>query len=447
MITIYFVTFYFASILFFIAFLYFSGARLQSISITNFLIIYIIFSSFVGLPVLFFQLDSYRVATGIDDKYVILELTYLSALNILFLILGLTLTKATLVRRSVIRGGGISKKLGLLQLIALCTMLVLCIAVLAKYLAKIDNIALVEAVTSGAVATAKARSKMGNDFGSDYHWYKLVMYDVGLFICFVCFANWLTVPKKGSLFLLACSISYSTFTLLMSAEKAPFAWLIIGLCIVYFLVRNEGKVPLRSLIKITAALLLILIIVFSIVTRAESASSAIFSVLSRALTGTISAGYYYLEYFPKYEEYKFGATLPNPGGLFPFNPYNYTTELAEFKFPKKASMGIRGSMPTTFWGESYVNFGPLGIPFIAFVVGVVIGSIDHSLRRLGSDPIAVGFYAWAILHFKALATSGFGFLLADSYFVVLLIIVIFLRTLACQIKSDSGLGFYQFIKR
>ncbi|MBF4328301.1 hypothetical protein EAY16_23805, partial [Vibrio anguillarum] len=54
-----------------------------------------------------------------------------------------------------------------------------CIVVLINYLRQLDRIALIVALTDGANAAKVARSVMGNSFSGKYHWYKLVIHDLG----------------------------------------------------------------------------------------------------------------------------------------------------------------------------------------------------------------------------------------------------------------------------
>ena len=100
--------------------------------------------------------------------------------------------------------------------------------------------------------------------------------------------------------------------------------------------------------------------------------NAIASVFSRTFTGQIQPAYHYLEFFPMHHDFLWGRSFPNPRGILPFEPYRLTVEIMNWRFPDLVKRGVVGSMPTTFWGELYANFGTLGVITIPFFVGIVI---------------------------------------------------------------------------
>ncbi|WP_323092377.1 hypothetical protein, partial [Aeromonas jandaei] len=131
-----------------------------------------------------------------------------------------------------------------------------------------------------AGAANLARSDMGNSFIGKYHWYKLIMYDLGNLLTFTFFAIYLFKKKFGWLTLFLISFCYSMFVAVMATEKAPVAWLLVGLFMVYFLVKSNGVIPFRIVIPFAMFLVFLLIITYIYFMGAEDVGSALWSVFS-----------------------------------------------------------------------------------------------------------------------------------------------------------------------
>lgn len=116
--------------------------------------------------------------------------------------------------------------------------------------------------------------------------------------------------------------------------------------------------------------------------------------------------YHYLIIFPDQVDYLFGRSFPNPGGIFPWEPYRLTVEVMNIVNPRLAELGIVGSMPTFFWGEMYANFGYLGILIPPFFVGYVVYAINVLIFRLPMSPLTLAIFVWALLHIKNISGTG-----------------------------------------
>ncbi|EMK6923501.1 oligosaccharide repeat unit polymerase, partial [Vibrio cholerae] len=288
---------------------------------------------------------------------------------------------------------------------------------------QLDQIALIVALTDGANAAKEARSVMGNSFSGKYHWYKLVIHDLGNLVTFTSFAIWLIRKRAKDALLLITALSYSVFVAIMATEKGPMAWLLIGLFMVYFLVRSNGFIPFKKLIPFAFLIVGLLITSYVYFMGSEDVGSALGSVFSRAFSGSILPAYFYLEFFPEYQEYLLGRSFPNPGGLMPYEPYRYTIEVMNWLFPDLVETGVVGTAPTVFWGEAYANFGPLGIPIVAFIIGCLIALVSYLVSKLEINPLTIGFFVWLILIFKDLSVTGFSDYLYNIYIISLSVIM------------------------
>ncbi|MBF4354528.1 hypothetical protein, partial [Vibrio anguillarum] len=268
--------------------------------------------------VLFFQLNEYSYNIGVQDPSLVLVVLFYSAINIVFFLFGVIFLRKIVGFDVVPFRSYEIRSISWIQSKLLLLIFAFCIVVLINYLRQLDRIALIVALTDGANAAKVARSVMGNSFSGKYHWYKLVIHDLGNLVTFTSFAIWLIRKRAKDALLLITALSYSVFVAIMATEKGPMAWLLIGLFMVYFLVRSNGFIPFKKLIPFAFLIVGLLIISYVYFMGSEDVGSALGSVFSRAFSGSILSAYFYLEFFPEYQEYLLGRSFPNPGGLMPY---------------------------------------------------------------------------------------------------------------------------------
>ncbi|HGS4649252.1 TPA: O-antigen polymerase [Vibrio cholerae] len=400
-----------------------AGERLNQVSIVNITTVAIYLFSVLGTFVLFFQLNEYSYNIGVQDPSLVLVVLFYSAINVIFFLFGVIFLRKIVGFDVVPFRSYEIRSISWIQSKLLLFIFAFCIVVLINYLRQLDRIALIVALTDGANAAKEARSVMGNSFSGKYHWYKLVIHDLGNLVTFTSFAIWLIRKRAKDALLLITAFSYSVFVAIMATEKGPMAWLLIGLFMVYFLVRSNGFIPFKKLIPFAFLIVGLLIISYVYFMGSEDVGSALGSVFSRAFSGSILPAYFYLEFFPEYQEYLLGRSFPNPGGLMPYEPYRYTIEVMNWLFPDLVETGVVGTAPTVFWGEAYANFGPLGIPIVAFIIGCLIALVSYLVSKLEINPLTIGFFVWLILIFKDLSVTGFSDYLYNIYIISLSVIM------------------------
>ncbi|HET8864603.1 MAG TPA: O-antigen polymerase, partial [Gracilimonas sp.] len=360
-----------------------------------------------------------RYSVGITNPYLVLMVLVSSSVNLILFLFGVIFVRKLMGLEIIAFKSTEIMPIGSLQRLALIGLFGLCVLILVKYVKQLDQIAIIVALTDSITAANQARSNMGNSFAGDYHWYKLVMHDIGNFLTFTSFAIWLTRKSTFSFIAFIAAFSYSTIVAVMAIEKAPFAWLLVGLFMVYFLVKRNGFIPFKKIIILLCIVLFILILFYINFMGSNDIWSALTSVFSRAFSGSISPAYFYLEFFPEHHEYLWGSTFPNPGGLMPYIPYRYTIEVMNWIFPALSESGVVGSAPTVFWGEAYANFGPAGIPIVAFIMGTFVAFVSYLVSKIEINPISIGFSVWLILAFKDLSVTGFSGYFYSIYLIVL----------------------------
>ena len=418
-----------------------AGYRLLTINIVPIASIGLFLFSYLGLLPLYFQWDEYRVATGITDKLLVFKILLISGGAISCFLWGVIIWQKALSTQNKSLILFKMRRVKSIEVLLLLLLLLLALAVLIIYLSKIDQPAIMVAIKEGAKAGSVARSKMGNDFIGKYHWYKLFMNDLLHFVSFALFASWLLSHKKwiGGLFFI--SFVQCTFVTTMAIEKAPFAYYLVGLFMVVILIRCNGKIPVKSVLKLTFSIIFFLMIFYVFFMGSGSILSAFSSVLSRAFSGSIAPAYFYLEYFPEHQDYLLGRTFPNPGGVFPYTPVRYTVEVMSWKFPHLQEIGVIGSAPMAFWGEAYANFGLLGIPIISLVIGGGFYLVGYMLHKIQPTAIWVGFYVWLILLFKDVSVTGFSQFLFNPYLILITFIFLLITILAHRGRINLIKGF------
>lgn len=391
-----------------------------SIEINSAVILSMFVFSYAGILPLYFGWDQYRYQTGTQDKILIFKLMIFSIWSIFSFVVGLIASKNFLGLSSYVPTFSPTRSLKKVEISITTFLLVFCIIVTAVYLINIQQVAIWVAINKGAKAAAVARSEMGNNFSGKYHWYNLIIHDLLNVITFALFANCLIKKQFSNIAIFLFSLFSSIFTSLMALEKSRAAFLIIGLFFTYSLVKKNGLISKTSAFTLFVFLLIILVLYYIFFMGVRDPLVAISCVFSRLFSGQVQPAYFYLNFFPEHHDFLWGRSFPNPGGIFPFEPYRLTVEIMNWKFPNLSNDGIVGSMPTVFWGELYANFGNLGILIAPFFVGAAFYFVSWSINKLENTPLKTGFYVWLIFHYMELSLSGISKFIADFYLIGIL---------------------------
>jgi hypothetical protein len=397
-----------------------AGLSLLKLTIPSFTVTAMLVYQYIGLPALYFMLVEYR-AQFASDKFLVMQLFFYTSITITLMIVGFMLARISFgslkfsawdiygERRKVktrVKRGFSKLNLGLIFFS------VISFSVLTIYLSKVGSIALFEVGEAGEV-----RSNMGNSFDGKYHWYKVFMNDMLVFLTFAAFANALINRTFLNKMLFLTLFLVALFVMTMATQKAPAIFLIIGCFLVYISVKNKRIIPLKKLFTLSIFLLLILVYFYQYFMSSPDVYSSLQSIFSRTLMGQIQAAYHYLEYF-KNHDFLMGASFPNPMGIFPFEHFRLTVEIMNWVHPELSVKGITGSMPTIFWGELFANFGILGILTAPLFVGFGLYWINIIVFNLKYSPYVIALFIWLVLHFDNLAISGLSDYLFDLYLVV-----------------------------
>jgi oligosaccharide repeat unit polymerase len=398
-----------------------ANISLLQISIPSILFLFSFLFSYLGILPLYYQWDEYRAAVGIVDKDILLKIFLVSSLSILITAFGIFFTRHFLnlkpIRYRPPKGG-----LSVLSMAMIFLISIVCTLILVFYVQQIHDLPLFAVFSGDHGKAALLRSSAVNAFAGKYHRYYLFFGKILPFASYLLLASALVNRRILSFLIFSLVFLISLFASVMLLEKAPSAELILGILLVYLLIKKNGSFPLKYFVKVSICLFMILIPSYIYFSGSETTISAIKSILSRIFTGNLHAAYYYFEIFPGQHEYLYGQSFPNPAGIFPFENFNLPVEVSKYAFPDIAKKGIVGSAPTTFWAEMYVNFGLMGPLMVSFIIGIAVYALHVLLSKLEDSTIKVALITWTSLHIKNLSMTSLSSFIFDTYMIAILVI-------------------------
>ncbi len=418
------------------------GMSAMALSLPSFLVIFIVIFQYIGFPILYFSIDEYR-AEFVTNQNLILKAWAITSITTFFLCIGAVLGALFFGPLKYFRIHGCDRDLLPHYCIRRIYLIgFICITVLYTYISKIGfyNIALVLAIGGASqFEVILARSMMGNDFGSGYHWYNFFMRDALIFLSSVFIAMRLQGIIRVSMAVIIASFVVVTFSLVMATEKGLFVDYLITLALLFIISRRRGVASFSGVFYLSIPIFIALIIFYIFFMGDSNFVAAISSIISRGLTGSLQPIYHYLEFFPEYQDWLYGASFPNPGGILPFTSFSLNTEVMCFVEPKICDAGIVGTMPAIYWGEMYANFGYFGLVVAAPLIGFSLYFINWIVFKLYLDPLNTALFAWLLMHYKNLSVTALSTFFFDLNLYLIIIIYLFIRVrLRLSKKADNS---------
>ena len=152
-----------------------------------------------------------------------------------------------------------------------------------------------------------------------------------------------------------------------------------------------------------------------------------------------SLGYLLMHYSGDYD-YELGSTYKNmpfvfiPRFVYPEKPV-FTTALGNWY-----QLLAGGSMPTTFWGEAYINFSWLGIIFCSIILGLFMKGFDYLFIKRAHKPYWMFLYLFSAIYIMRLpmqvAVVWASFLLKA---IILAFIFSWMHTFLTRVAQGSSL--------
>ena len=418
--------------IFWISLLKICQPKVLYVSLLSALIFFILIFSYLGFPIVYFQLDEFRTGE-IQDQQIIMEAFLYSGASTSLLILGAVFSSIIFGRLKLWEFEQLSANQSHATFLLISVIFLCSCYVLYMYISQIGITQIAGLVAFGFFESDSSinflRSNMTNSFEGSYFFYQLMFEELLLFVTLISFA---LNPKRSALIwpfrilvFLVCM-----FTLLMSAQKAPIMELFFGLIMIFSLKQLSGVLPSKLILLSSPIIVVLLVLFYQTFTEFDSFLSSFAGVLSRTFTGPIEAIYVYLSYFPEYSDFLGGASFPNPRGIFPYEPVTITQEIMAWYNPNEAKLGIVGSIPAIYWVEAYANFGLGGVILVSFSVGFLLHALNLILMSFKNDPISSSFFVWLALFYKDLSQTFFSnyiysghLLLTFFVFIIITLIV------------------------
>lgn len=414
---------------------------------TFFMFKYLIFaySGSVLLNVFYFQ---YEINTGVYDRPdLLLTMWYYTTAGLYLIPLGMFIanwstnynpykTTSNLLSKNIIISKNDNSNIMFFLIVILSF---LSLGVLLLYISKIGSIP-VMGLFDGLSASdlALLRSDSGNNFTGKYYRYVMFMKTLPLMLLFILFFM-KNISFKWKVFFYVL-LSYNIFVNIMDVSKAPLIKLFLILMLAYFYSQNKisRKVFVTTGIILTGVIMLMYMFIMGMSDR------GFFEILSaplhRIFIGQISP-FYYWQLFQEQNGYIYGTSFPNPAHIFPFEWRRITVEIMEFAHPKLIELGITGSMPTVFFADWFINFGPFMALFSMILFGFILQIFDivfiSQLAKKKSLLLSVAFI-YMINYFGKFAGTGYQGIIIDTNWILPMFIVFMIIILRQIIKIFLG---------
>jgi len=386
----------------------------------------------------------YEINTGVYDRPdLLLNIWYYATAGLFLIPLGMFIANwATNYNPYLTTQKLLSKHINITKQDSSNTMYFLLIAlvglsfgVLLLYLSKLGTIPIM-GVFDGLDASdlALLRSESGNNFPGKYYRYAMFMKTLPLLLIFILFFM-KNISFKWKMFFYTL-LGYNIFINVMDVQKAPLIKLFLILMLAYFYSQNKisRKVFVTTGIILTGVIMLMYMFIMGMSDR--SFLEILSAPLHRVFIGQISP-FYWWQLFQEQNGYLYGTSFPNPAHIFPFEYRRITVEVMEFAHPELVELGIVGSMPTVFFADWFINFGPLMALFSMVLLGFILQITDiyfiSKLAKHKSLLLSVVFI-YMINYFGRYAGTSFTGIIIDTGWIFPVFIILMIMVLRQMIK-------------
>ena len=413
------------------------GISLRRFSIPSFFIIVYLVTIQIGILPFYLKWDRYSVSLGIVDKMIILKMFVYSSASLFTIIGGFSYARHVLGFDANATSHRVLLTANTRQRMFMFCLFLLCGLVLLDYIRQVSDIALFKALRGDVLGAAVARSNMGNAFPGKYWRYELFFRELLDYSVIFSLADFLMRRRRISLLLFGGIFVVAVFSATMAIEKGAFLRLLVMLYLAYVICKG-GNYWQPALKYVAIVMIGSLLLFYKYFMGAPNVQSALQSIIGRIFFGQISPAYFYVYLFPRHIDYLWGASFPNPAHLLPFENFPLTVEVSKFIFPQSFAMGIVGSAPTVFWAETYANFGPIGVVFSSFLVGIGLHAISHILSSLPLSPPVIAATAFLAMHYRTLTGSSLSSYFVDTTLFAIAFVTFTALSLTRKVSSVQG---------
>jgi hypothetical protein len=199
----------------------------------------------------------------------------------------------------------------------------------------------------------------------------------------------------------------SLYAAAVSLQKFPLLVYLVLTTLVFLEIRNK-KIEFSHLAILGTVLVAVVSGMYTYFEAVkESLSVRLQLAANRTIVGQVYSSLAYLDIFPYRIGYLLGRTLPNPRGVLPFVPFDFTHVGWTYLYPHHAH-GLYGTANTVYFMEFYVNFGYLAMYASAPITGALVMLISSRVSAIALAEFRVPVsYLLALLFFRLSLTSFF----------------------------------------
>lgn len=387
--------------------LYASGISLFKPSIPMVFFWSYLILSYAGFPFMVFEFVSSAAWINVTNSSIIILTWFYSAVSLILVAVGIVIAKYIL-KIDISTKKSINKNMD----VSIVAVIILCFIsgiALLIYIQNVPSIALFEYLQYGNEADiALSRSNATNALTGAWR-YQFFTTHITPFLSYATLAALVMTSRKKYLFVFIIAFILSSFATVMNFTRSAFPIYFSSVLFVYMLSKNT----LISFRVITAGLFVVmpfLLYIFAIIAKTDIVST-VRLVVERLLAGTPEAAYFYVIIFPNDLDYLYGLSLPNPGGILPFEHFRLSVFVSQYiwNFATVYGGGVRenvvGSAPAMFWTEMYANFGLSGIIISSLIFGGVLWTIHAYVSRLPTHPIVYALITYIAFYIRPVSTS------------------------------------------
>ena len=233
---------------------------------------------------------------------------------------------------------------------------------------------------------------------------------------------------------------YNIFVSIMSFEKAPLVNLFVLVLTAYLFSKN--MIDKKTVFRVCVISMIVLIIMYAFFMDYSDKNlfQLIEAPLQRIFIGQIHPFFYYFLYQEKFG-YIYGASFPNPAGIFPFKYRKITEEIYNFAYPKYSQMGIVGSVPTVFYADWFINFGLIMALFSMFLIGLLLQSLDiYFINKLSSKKTVIisTMFIYMINYMSKFTRTSYVGIIFDQTWMVVVFVAISISFIVLLCKTITN---------
>jgi len=222
-------------------------------------------------------------------------------------------------------------------------------------------------------------------------------------------------------------------------QKAPLIHLIILIFLASWIF--QGKINLKNVGILISLIFIILSLMYNYIIGVNqgSLSDILIRIGNRILLTQTNALYYYFSLFPSSHDFLYGASLPNPAGIFQFEHFPITKWIFINGF-NRHNWEVVGTAPSAFIGEIYSNFGFLIMVLSILFFSMMLQFIQIKFTSKPRTLLYTAFYTYVVFLSGKFAFTGL-FNVVHIYLFIFLFSTLFMtdgyRVLVGAINSEK----------